>query len=225
MAVPRRSIIGRCARWLSAVLLLPAGVGVSWAVIDLLSTSGRASQFWVPVTAGAGAWFVVFLSLPKPMWLYVVGHELTHALCTWLCGGRVKKFNVNSRGGYVVVSKTNLLITLSPYFFPLYAVLWMFFFWVGDRLFDWHQLRPWFHFGLGGAYAFHVTLTAHILRIRQSDLEGEGWVFSAVIIWLGNALGLLVAVPLLTRTVPLATAFGWALDRTGRFLTGLPRLF
>jgi hypothetical protein len=66
---------------------------------------------------------VIFLLLPKPMWIYVFGHELTHALWTWLFGGQVKKMKVSSAGGHVVVSKTNFVIALAPYFFPLYAAL------------------------------------------------------------------------------------------------------
>jgi len=32
----------------------------------------------VPLLAGAACWVVIFLLLPKPMWIYVFGHELTH---------------------------------------------------------------------------------------------------------------------------------------------------
>ena len=155
----------------------------------------------------------------------MVGHELTHALSVWLCGGRVKKLKVNAKGGYVVVSKTNTLITLSPYFFPFYAGLWVLGYGTGNTIFGWEAGRAWFHFGLGIAYAFHLSLTAYILRVRQPDLAAEGWVFSAMIIWLGNILVLLLAVPLLTRVVTLSTVFSWSLDRTGRFLSGLVRLF
>ena len=49
--------------------------------------------------------------------------ELTHALWTWLMGGKVNRFKVTSKGGHVIVSKTNFLIALAPYFFPVYAVL------------------------------------------------------------------------------------------------------
>jgi hypothetical protein len=51
---------------------------------------------------------------------------------------------------------------------------------------------------LGAAYAFHVTLTLEILRTRQTDITSQGYLFSAVVIFLGNALVLLAAVPLLT---------------------------
>jgi hypothetical protein len=43
-------------------------------------------------------WVIVFLQLPKPMWVYVVGHELTHALWTWLFGGRVKRLRATCEG-------------------------------------------------------------------------------------------------------------------------------
>ncbi len=61
--------------------------------------------------------------LPKPMRVYVFGHELTHAIWTWLFGGRVKRFKATSTGGHVVDHEEQFLITLAPYFFPLYVVL------------------------------------------------------------------------------------------------------
>ena len=88
-----------------------------------MRASYGADTVWVPLLAGAACWLVIFLLLPKPMWIYVFGHELTHALWTWLFGGQVKKMKVTSDGGHVVISKTNFLIALAPYFFPLYAVL------------------------------------------------------------------------------------------------------
>jgi len=44
-------------------------------------------------------------------------------------------------------------------------------------------------------------------------------VFSAVVIWLGNALTLLIALPLLTPVMPLMKALGWAVNRIGRVLS------
>ena len=83
----------------------------------------------------------------------------------------------------------------------------------------------WFHLLLGAAYAFHITLTWHVLQTRQSDITSQGYLFSAVIIFLGNVLVLLVGVPLLTNKVSVWNAFGWWFEYTGLILHRLGRLF
>jgi hypothetical protein len=159
------------------------------------------------------------------MWAYVFGHELTHAVWTWLFGGEVKKFKASSSGGHVVISKSNFLIALAPYFFPLYVVLVVAVFWVGNLIWNWRSGLVWFHLVVGAAYAFHATLTWHILKTDQSDISQQGYVFSAVIIFLGNVLVLLLGIPLLTARVSLLTALGWWLEGTGNVFLRLSRLF
>ena len=66
-----------------------------------------------------------------------------------------------------------------------------------------------FHVVLGAAYAFHASLTWHILQTRQPDVTSQGRLFSGVIIFLGNVLVLLLAVSLLTGRVSLSESFGW----------------
>ena len=63
-----------------AILLIPLCIGVTNAVVRVLRASGGANTVWVPMLAGAACWLVILLLLPKPMWIYVFGHELTHAL-------------------------------------------------------------------------------------------------------------------------------------------------
>src|SRR5437879_7448193 len=104
----------------------------------VLRASGSADLTWVPLLSGAACWLAIYLLLPKPMWIYVFGHELTHALWTWLLGGRVKKFKASSRGGHVVVSRSNFLVALAPYFFPLYAMLVVLLFVAGHWLWHWN---------------------------------------------------------------------------------------
>lgn len=207
-----------------AVLLLPLCLGVTRAAGRVLRASGNADTVWVAMLAGAACWLVIFLLLPKPMWVYVFGHELTHALWTWLFGGRVKKFKATSQGGHVVVSKNNFLITLAPYFFPLYVAIVVLVFMVGHWIWGWTSYAVWFHLLVGAAYAFHVTLTCHTLRTRQSDITQQGRFFSAVIIWLGNVAVLLLGVPLVTARVGLLTALKWSLEYTGEVLYRLGRL-
>lgn len=209
------------AKTIVAILLLPVCVGAGWALWLVLRAAGDADTTWVPFLAGAVCWLTIYHLLPKPMWLYIFGHELTHALWTWLFGGRVKRFRASATGGHVVVSKSNFLIALAPYFFPLYAALVVLVFLGGHRLWNWQHYLVWFHLLLGAAYAFHVTLTWHILKHEQSDIRDQGYLFSAVIIFLGNAAVLLLGIPLLVPKVGLLTALSWWLGCTAETIRRL----
>ncbi len=213
------------AKLIIAILLLPICLGAINTLWRVSQRAGAADQTWVPFLAGFACWICVFLLLPKPMWIYVFGHEFTHALWTWLFGGKVKKFKATSRGGHVVVTKTNFLIALAPYFFPVYAALLVLIFAIGHLIWNWKKFEVWFHLLVGAAYAFHVTLTWHILKTRQSDITQQGYLFSTVIIFLGNISVLLVGIPLLTARVDLLTMFGWWFECTGKVLHRLGRLF
>jgi hypothetical protein len=203
------------------ILLLPVCVGAVWALWRVLRASGHADTVWVAALSGAACWLVIYLLLPKPMWVYVFGHELTHALWTWLLGGRVKQFKASAKGGHVVVTKSNFVIALAPYFFPLYAILVVGVFVLGQCFLDWRPYVVWFHLLLGVAYAFHVTLTWHILQSDQSDISEQGYIFSFVVIFLGNVTVLLVGIPLLASTVNLPTALKWWAEGTAQFVTKL----
>ncbi len=208
----------RILRWLIALGLVPICIGTTRAAFDVLLGSLAAREFWIAFAGGALAWILVFLTLPKPLWLYVVGHELTHAVWGLLFGAKVKSLRATSKGGQVVLSHSNTLIALAPYFFPFYTGLLT----LLALIIRWAWPHPWidplFHFGLGGTYAFHFTLTGWILRIRQSDLSGEGYLLSAMVIWLGNvAIGLL-AVPLLTGNGSCYGTLTTAFEYTGRTL-------
>jgi hypothetical protein len=202
-------------KMLIAIALLPLCVGAARALWMVIAQSGSADTTWVPLLAGAACWVVIYMVLPKPMWVYVLGHELTHAVWAWLCGAEVRRLKVTSNGGHVVVTKSNFLIALAPYFFPLYAVLVVLAFLAGHLIWDWRHFLALFHLFLGAAYAFHVTLTAHILKTQQTDITEQGYLFSAVVIYLGNISVLLLGIPLLASKVTVGTAMIWWLNCTG----------
>lgn len=215
-------------KWLKmllAVLFLPLCWGAVAALTRVLRATGQAETFWLSFLGGMACWWVIFLLLPKPMWVYVFGHELTHALWTWLFGGKVKKFKVTSKGGHVVVTKTNFLVALAPYFFPVYVALILGIFSLGHLLWGWLAFRVLFHWLVGVAYGFHVTLTLHILRTRQTDITSQGWMFSLVIIFLGNVLVLLLGIPMLTPSLSISTSLGWWLQESGGVLLRLRELW
>jgi hypothetical protein len=201
-------------KFVIAVALLPVCLGAAQALWMVIQRSGTPDTTWVPLLAGASCWIVVYLLLPKPMWIYVLGHELTHAVWAWLFGAQVRKLKVTSKGGHVVVTKTNFLIALAPYFFPLYAVIVVVVFAVGHLFWDWRNYFALFDLCLGAAYAFHVTLTAHILKTEQTDITDQGYLFSAVVIFLGNTSVLLLGIPLLAAKAGVWMAFRSWFDYT-----------
>ena len=212
------------AKLIIGILLLPVCLGSASALSRVVSAAGNAQTFWIALIGGAACWLTVFLLLPKPMLAYVFGHELTHAVWAWAFGGRVKRFKASASGGHVVITRSNFLIALAPYFFPLYVALVILVYAVGHLIWNWHHYVPWLHFFIGVAYAFHVTLTWHILKTQQTDITQQGYLFSAVIIWLGNIIVLLVGIPLLTSQVKLLDAFAWWFDGTARVFHWLARL-
>jgi hypothetical protein len=131
-------------KFIIAVLLLPVCAGAARACGWCCAPAAARTRL-DSALAGAACWIVIFFLLPKPMWIYVFGHELTHALWTWLFGGQVKKMKVTSSGGHVVISKTNFVIALAPYFFPLYAVIVIGVFALGHLIWNWHGYLVWFH--------------------------------------------------------------------------------
>ncbi len=154
---------------------------------------------------GVGVWLVVFFLLPKMLLVYVFGHELTHALWVWAQGGRVSAFKVTREGGYIIANRRDFLVSLAPYFFPLYSILaigvyaavgW-FYPWV------WDDQRPLF-LAVGVTWAFHFTFTCWMIPKKQTDLLLHGTFFSLVIIYLANLLVLavlfVVACPQVTWT-------------------------
>ncbi|HEX4085781.1 MAG TPA: hypothetical protein VHY22_12785 [Chthoniobacteraceae bacterium] len=196
--------------WLNTVIaffLLPP----AWISTEAFFTCFRHAavhhQFWLSeecwfFSLGALLWIIAFFGLPRPLVIYVFGHELTHAIWVWIMGGRVSAFRVSSEGGHIISDKHNFWIALAPYFFPLYSILviavW------GACSFHW-SLEPyhrWLYALIGVTWAFHVSFTLWMIPKGQTDLTYYGTFFSLVIIYLMNlavlTLLLIVATPHVT---------------------------
>ena len=139
--------------------------------------------------------------------IYVFGHELTHAIWVWLMGGRVGKFRVGSRGGYITTDKQNFLISLAPYFYPIYSVAVVICFAIASLFCNVAPHIRWLFFALGLTWAFHISFTIWMIPKGQSDLENHGNFFSWVIIYVMN-LGVITGFMLITA--PGVTFRGFA---------------
>ena len=191
-------------KMLLGLALLPAAFAVAATLGDLLmnlpaTSGGIPPGFWW-FAGGFAFWIVLWFALPRPARSYVLAHELTHAIWGIAWGATVSKLRVRAEGGSVNLSKTNVWITLAPYFFPLYTLL-VILIRLAFRLFV-PAAAPYDLFWLalvGLTWGFHVTFTLAVLAQRQPDVQEHGRIFSWTLIFILNAVGLLVWILSVTR--------------------------
>jgi len=183
------------------ILLLPLVVSVSLAFyrqfgnIEVTFTKDQRYFLW-----GIIAYCFIQLFLFKPVYVYVLGHEAVHALATWICFGKVKSFKISSKGGSVSSSKTNLFISLSPYFIPFYGISLILGYYLINSFFSKEILtRQYFMFLLGMTLAFHIAMTIDTLKTKQPDLVKVGYLTSSIIIYIINLLIIAGTLELLVK--------------------------
>ena len=188
-----RSAIRSVALFLCGVALLPVCVAATMAVVSTVGAVRPSSVAAVPPSAwafgiGFVIWVLLYFSLPRPMRIYVLGHELTHALWGWLSGSSVSRMRVSKSGGSVAVSDNNMLITLAPYFFPLYTVLVIAGYGAASLFWDVRRYELFWVALVAFTWAFHITFTISMLLERQSDVHQYGRTLSYAVIYLVNVL-------------------------------------
>jgi hypothetical protein len=138
---------------------------------------------------GAAAFLLIHLLFKRRPFLYVFGHEISHAIATTLSGGQVQSIYVSSGGGTTKTEKSNLFILLFPYFFPFYASIVLLAFtairWAGDA----SKAAPYYYFLTGLTLAHHLFFTVYFIFKGQSDIRKAGTIFgiglvSAANVWI-----------------------------------------
>ena len=190
----------RFLKFCVGLLLLPLCAALSLTFVRLLVLLAQ-SPHRLPhlpvfaVLAGMVVWLLVWFFLPPLTKTYVLGHELTHAVWSLLCGGRARNLRVSDAGGSVRVTKNNFLVTLAPYFFPFYSVLGILLWLLLSALFP--PVRPWYPlllFWLGLSWTFHACFTLRFLAWSQPDVREQGRLFSYTLIFFLNLLILVAAL-------------------------------
>lgn len=215
-------VIGHLIRWCAGILLLPIAWVTLWTFLVRFSHAHQHQDFWMTTEF----WYFMIGCIVLSTWLlsgyfrnfflylYVLGHELTHALFVVLHRGRVTDFHVSTAGGYVTTTKTNWIIALSPYFVPLYSMMVVLMhlglrhFGVISAVWD-----PLFYLLIGATWSFHMIWTLWMLPKDQPDLKEHGTFLSLVLILLGNLL-VLIALMAAADPQPLRWALGFAREWT-----------
>ena len=203
---PRRQ--WRTPRWLlflSVFALIPLSSALLRTLFVAERELGEAAAIgfssgvlWFAAGTGVSLMFcIAFRHSPRP---YIIAHELTHALFGLLSLAKVSDLKLAKDGGSIRVSKDNMLILLSPYFFPFYAFCLLAVYallslavplagTIASRVFV---------ASVGAAWGYHFAWTINALLQRQNDLEEYGYVYSFNFILAANLLALCVFFVILT---------------------------
>lgn len=136
------------------------------------------------------------------LYLYVLGHELTHVLAVFCSRGSIHAFKADLDGGYIQTDKNNLFISLSPYFLPLWAMLWGLVWGMAYLFWPTVTCQALLYSGLGFWWCFHLFWTAWIIPKDQPDLADNGTFFSLILVYFANLLLFLVLLRLVQRRKP-----------------------
>ena len=212
-------------RLLTGLALLPACWGVARAFLDSVLAAAGATGLSVETLSllgGIAAFALAWAALSHPVKAYVLGHELTHALWGLLFFARPSDLTVGAAGGSVKLSKTNLLITLAPYFFPFYTFVVIVCALVTAAFLRPLPCLPLWLFLIGFTWAFHVLFTLETLGQRQPDVKAYGRVFSWTFIFLVNVAIVLVWLAAMTPlTFEALGGFLWNRVTSAYAATGL----
>ncbi|MDQ6625424.1 MAG: hypothetical protein M3Y69_04670 [Verrucomicrobiota bacterium] len=216
----------RWVKFVAALFLLPFCALLTQTFFTVFTRAAVSEHLWAGeefwfFSLGVVLWLIAFFGLPRPMLVYVFGHELTHAVWVWLMGGRVSQFRVARHGGHIITDRNNFWIALAPYFFPLYSVIAIASFGAFSAFTDMHGYVRLLFAVIGITWAFHFTFTCWMIPKSQTDLTDHGTFFSLVIIYLMNLLLLSVMLVIASAQITflsfgaellenVSTFFAWA---------------
>ena len=203
-------------RMILGVVLLPMCWGVVRAFYDSVlaaaGDSGGVTAESIALVGGMVAFVLCWMAVPHPVKTYVLGHELTHALWGLVFGAVPSKLRVSAAGGSVNLTKSNMLITLAPYFFPFYTFLVIVVALVTSAFIRPLPWLPLWMFTVGFTWAFHALFTLETLAQRQPDVKLYGRIFSWVFIFLANVVLVLVFLAAVT-SLTFAQLGGFLVNR------------
>jgi hypothetical protein len=194
-------------KFIIGILLIPSCIAATLALIAVLRLLQPDSLSVIPLSAwgfiiGFALWDILYLCLPRPTRTYVFGHELSHLLWAWMLGIEAGRLRVSAQGGSVQVARNHFLITLAPYFFPIYTITVILLRFIVNIFYDTTTYEPFWLGLIGLTWAFHLTFTLSMLKQRQPDIQYEGHLFSYTIIYLFNITGAALWI-VLASSIPL----------------------
>ena len=219
----------RWVKFIVALFLIPICAVLSQTFFTVFARATVAQRLWAAeefwfFSLGVVLWLIAFFGLPRPILLYVFGHELTHALWVYLMGGRVSRFRVGRDGGHIMTDRNNFWIALAPYFFPLYSLITIALYGLLSLFFNMQPYGRLLYALIGVTWAFHFTFTCWMILKNQSDLADQGTFFSLVVIYLLNLVVLSIMLVVASPEISFAGFGADILTNIGNFSHGVVTL-
>ncbi len=207
IAVPKRWV-----KFVVGLFLIPPAWVLTQTFFTAFTRTTLQDNFWLTeefwfFALGILLWLVAFFGLPRPLVLYVFGHELTHALSVMIMGGKIHHFEVSRDGGHILADRTNTWIALAPYVVPIYSVLVIALYGTLGLFFDTAPWRFVLYLMIGITWGFHLSFTCWMIAKGQPDLHYGGTFFSLMVIYLLN-LALLTVLLILASPQVSWRGFG-----------------
>jgi hypothetical protein len=178
-------------------ILALLSISASIAIVQLVRNLSVTTREEISFLCGFIAYILVHFLLYKPVFAHVMAHELTHMFISALFGGKTKSLHVSREGGKVLVSKSNFLVSLAPYFFPLYAFAAALIYFIARD-----EYRVYVAFFVGAALSFHIALTLFSLTTKQSDLyEDSNIFFSLLFVFFMNIMVVALILSIVSQKV------------------------
>lgn len=167
---------------LAVILLVPFIIAYALGFYELIGRFSflRTSQFYF-WTAALGSLLLSLLFIPVGFFAATFKHEVTHNVFAVLTFKKPMGFNVSPDGSghFQYIGKSNVLIALSPYFFPIITALLLVFSFFGVK--EVHY----YHIALGLATGFDASVSFKDIHPYQTDFKPYGYITSIIIILLG----------------------------------------
>ena len=173
-------------KFIIGILSLPICYSVTKAFYGNFMLIQDASKILPSFVWGIISYVILHLLFYKPTYMYVLGHEAVHAGVAWIFGGKIKGFKVSEKGGSVKTDKTNFIIELAPYFFPIYTIVVTLIYFVVSQSYPINGSI--FLFLIGFTLAFHIVATVEIMKVKQPDIVKSGYMFSIAFVYIVNII-------------------------------------
>lgn len=195
------SMIFGILRFIASIALIPVCVAITMSFYKGVFAIKSVSESGLIFILGALSYSLWHSLLFKLDFLYVLGHELMHAVATLFSGGRVKGMKVGAKEGSVKTTTPNFFVILAPYIVPIYTVFTALVYFTLSFFINVAAYSKLFIFLIGFTVMFHLVYTAESIREKQSDLIKTGYLFSISFLYIVNLAIVFAVLSLLFKEI------------------------